>query len=47
MVSALGDDAVVLGAVALAMMQIGENPLKENSTAISDLAELAIDLFRA
>ena len=43
LVSALGDDAVVLGAVALARLQIGENPFKQSCDACDALDNLAIE----
>ena len=43
LVSALGDDAVVLGAVALARLQIGENPFKESSAACATLEDLVVE----
>lgn len=43
LVSALGDDAVVLGAVALARLSIGDNPFKKQSIVNPTRDDLAID----
>ena len=40
LVSALGDDAVVLGAVALARMQVGDDPFKKRSAATPTYPEI-------
>ncbi|MEA1950208.1 MAG: ROK family protein [Planctomycetota bacterium] len=43
LVSSLGDDAVVLGAVALARLAIGENPFKKQSVVNPTRDDLTID----
>jgi glucokinase len=41
-VSALGDDAVVLGAVALARTEIGDDPFKKGATAAPTYPEITV-----
>ncbi|MBN2296074.1 MAG: hypothetical protein JXM70_26825, partial [Pirellulales bacterium] len=43
LVSSLGDDAVVLGAVALARMAVGDNPFKKQSIVHPTRDELKLD----